>query len=275
MLKVACLIQERAPLIWFVNNLHKRHPISLLVIERRVPGRGFLRKLSRLDLGAAMAGARYYVEDRLRARRQIEECNRVLGDGWQEIDKTIPTLVTPDINAREVEDALRKMAPDVIVDHGSSLVKDHVIGTAPVALNLHWGLSPYYRGGYCTEWALMLWDPLNIGVTIHSLAKRIDGGDIVAQARAQVTARDNVASLNLQLSKLGTDLMARALDRLARGENLKFHPQDFSQGLLYSSRQWSRRMHSQVRHIEKHGLVEGMLGKPARRSPLPIVEFPE
>ena len=167
------------------------------------------------------------------------------------------------------------MSPDVIVDHGTSLVKDNVIGRAPVALNLHWGLSPYYRGGYCTEWALMLLGPANIGVTIHSLDKRIDGGDVVAQARAHVTARDNVASLNLQLSKLGTDLMARALDRLASGEELKFHPQDFSQGLRFSSQQWSRVMARQVRDIEKHGLVEGMLGKPARRSALPIVEFPD
>src|SRR5262249_31051203 len=158
--------------------------------------------------------------NRMRAREEVAECLRVLGDGWQEIDGSIPCLVTPDINSRDVEDALRKMSPDVIVDHGTSLVKDNVAGTAPLALNLHSGLSPYYRGGHCTEWALLLWDPLNIGVTIHSLDKRIDGGDVVAQARAHVTARDNVASLNLQLSKLGTDLMARALDRLARGEQL-------------------------------------------------------
>jgi hypothetical protein len=275
MLKVACLIQERAPIVWFANNLHKRHPISLLVIERRFPGRGLLRKLRRFEVGAVLAGVRSYVENRMRAGDQVDVCNRVLGDGWQEIDRTIPCLVTGDVNSTEVEDALRKLAPDVIVDHGSSLVKDHIIGTAPVALNLHWGLSPYYRGGNCTEWALMLWDPLNIGVTIHSLAKRIDGGDIVAQARAQVTPQDNVASLNVQLSKLGTDLMARALDRLARGEMLTFHPQNFSQGILYSSWQWSRRLHRQVRHIETRGLVEDMLRKPSRKTALPIIEFPD
>jgi folate-dependent phosphoribosylglycinamide formyltransferase PurN len=272
MLKMACLIRERPPIVWFVNNLHKRHPISLLVVERRVPGKGFLRKLSRLEIGPAIAGARYYAENRFRARDEIVECNRVLGDGWQEIDKTIPTLFTSDINAAAVANALREMSPDVLVDHGTSLVKDNITATAPVALNLHWGLSPYYRGGNCTEWALILWDPLNIGVTIHSLAKRIDGGDIVAQARARVTAQDTATSLNLQLSKLGTDLMGKALDRLALGRGLVFHPQDFSQGPLLSARQWSPELRAQVRRIEKHGLVAVMLGNPSRRSPLPIVE---
>jgi hypothetical protein len=69
--------------------------------------------------------------------------------------------------------------------------------------------------------------------------------------------------------------MGRALDRLARGEVLTFHAQDFSQGVLYSSGQWSRLLHRQVRHIEAHGLVEDMLRKPSRKAALPIVEFPD
>ena len=88
-------------------------------------------------------------------------------------------MVVADNNSTEVARRLTALKPDLILDHGTSIVSDSIIETAPLALNLHWGLSPYYRGTFCTEWALINHDPRNIGVTIHRLAKAVDGGDIL------------------------------------------------------------------------------------------------
>jgi methionyl-tRNA formyltransferase len=138
---------------------------------------------------------------------------------------------------------------------------------------LHWGLSPYYRGVFCTEWALINWDPYNIGVTIHRLSNIVDGGDILAQARAEVTAADTAHSINMQLTVLGTALVIEALNRNAAGQAYEFVRQDLSRGHAVYRRQWSDQLSRQITHIERHGLIGAMLRKPSRPERLPVVSL--
>ena len=38
--------------------------------------------------------------------------------------------------------------------------RDELLAAVPLALNIHWGLLPYYRGTHCTEWAFDLLGPV-------------------------------------------------------------------------------------------------------------------
>ena len=159
----------------------------------------------------------------------------------------------------------------MLLDHGTSILVPEIISEASLALNLHWGLSPYYRGTHCTEWALVNWDPLNIGVTIHKLSQQIDGGDIVGQARAVITPQDTVYSINMQLTHLGTKIVMQVLDRQKAGNELTFHRQDFSNSLLTRQRQWSPHLEQYIAELEQNGGIDRMLKSPARRTQLSIV----
>ena len=46
------------------------------------------------------------------------------------------------------------------------------------AINIHMGVSPYYRGSSCNFWALYDENPGYVGSTIHLLSKGLDNGDI-------------------------------------------------------------------------------------------------
>ena len=95
----------------------------------------------------------------------------------------------------------------------------------------------------------------------------------LAQARAVLTADDTVHSINMQLTKLGTELAGgtgAATGRKALSFLLQPGP---SQGLLTLNRQWSRPLARQIRYIERQGLIGKMLKQPARRARLPIVEL--
>lgn len=50
------------------------------------------------------------------------------------------------------------------------------------AVNIHIGVSPYYRGSACNFWALYDKKPEYVGATIHFLDRRMDGGDILFHA---------------------------------------------------------------------------------------------
>ena len=272
-MKTICLIRPEPPYVNFVNRIHEKHQVALAVVET-VPAR---KQLGAKLRSRGLAGVREACINRARRRvrrgRFTNDCERYLGDSWRALHESVPVMECSDINAQEVLDRLTAERPDLILDHGSSIVKDEILQTADLALNLHWGLSPYYRGTNCTEWALINWDPYNIGVTIHKLTKIIDGGSILAQARATVEPHDTVNSINMQLTSLGTDLVLRVVRKLKRGEELKFVDQDSALGYLGTNRQWTAALRTHVAYIQRSGAIARMLKSPARRQKLPIVEL--
>ncbi len=50
------------------------------------------------------------------------------------------------------------------------------------AINIHIGVSPYYRGSACNFWALYDRKPEYVGATVHLLDRRMDGGNILFHA---------------------------------------------------------------------------------------------
>lgn len=274
MLKIICLVRLNPAQVYFLNRIHRTHKIALAIVESPLVRPSLLCRVQEKGvMGSLEDIAQRLLKGADKRTKDYAACDRFFGDQWRTVHDDIPILTTHDINSKEVYELLAKEKPDLILDHGTSLVKDHILDTAGLALNLHWGLSPYYRGAYCTEWALLNWDPHQIGVTIHKLAKEIDGGDLLAQKRAVISSGDTVHSINMQLTKLGVDLILTVIDRLKAGQKLVFHKQDHSLGLMTSVKQWSRRLRKQVEDIEHKGLVKEMLARPARREKLPIIEL--
>jgi len=274
MVKIICMVRANPAQIYFLNTLNEKYKVSLAIIESP------RRQLNLLDtiMKKGIFGSFEAVKNRVffaerKRKREARDYDKYFDNKWERINENIPTIRTDNINSETVLALLKKENPDLILNHGTSIVKDHIVETSRLALNLHWGLSPYYRGSYCTEWALLNWDPHNIGVTIHKLAKEIDGGDILAQKRAYLTSEDTAHSVNMRLTKLGVELLIKAIKKIGAGEELNFKKQDYSLGFMTRVKQWNRHLFKRLENIENNGLIQTMLEKPAREQKLPIVEF--
>jgi methionyl-tRNA formyltransferase len=272
-MKIVCLVKSKPPLIYFVNRINERHKVSLVIVESPSPEKKLIKKITSKGILSIFWSLRNNAHKIVKKKRFIHEYNSFFHDKWQSINKNTPTLNVKDINSEITYNALKKEQPDLILDHGTSIVKDRILETSKLALNLHWGLSPYYRGSACTEWALINWDPFNIGVTIHKLTRILDGGDILAQKRAIIKPGDTLNAINMQLTHLGTELIIKAIDKIKSGEKLQFKTQNHSLGFLTLNRQWSQYIGKQIEHVEKNKLIELMLQNPARKQKLPIVEL--
>ena len=267
-MKIACLVKPGPPMNYFVNTIHRRHGVATVIVETGARGgRNLARKIRKHGVLRSLQLTALRFCDR---NRQASDCERVFGEGWKRFDPSVPCLEVEQINSQTTHRALADLDPDLLLDHGTSIVKDSVLSTSKLALNLHWGLSPYYRGTYCTNWALLNWDPHNIGVTIHKLSSDIDGGEIVEQRRAVITARDTCHSINMQLTKLGTEAVLSTISRMRDGEPLVFYPQDFAKGSLTTIRQWSWLLELQIRRIERKGVIGVMLKRPASSNLVPL-----
>ena len=90
----------------------------------------------------------------------------------------------------EIE-AMRRLAPDVLLVFGTGLLKPALIDCFPGRIvNLHLGLSPYYRGAGTNFWPLVNREPEYCGATIHFLDAGVDSGPMIAHVRPDIRRGD-------------------------------------------------------------------------------------
>jgi len=153
---------------------------------------------------------RYEVRD----KRIIESCFLENGK-LMEIDKTISVKIVKNVNQEDSVEFIKNSAPELIVVFGTSLIKKDIMGIPEKAIiNVHTGLSPYYRGGQCAFWCLYNDEPEYIGVTVHYLDEGIDSGDIIIQGRPKIEEGDCVTSIECKLAILATQLLIKAIKQI-------------------------------------------------------------
>jgi hypothetical protein len=77
---------------------------------------------------------------------------------------------------------------DIYVVFGSSYIKGELADylVKQKAINIHMGVSPYYRGTDCNFWALYDDNPHLAGATIHMLSKGLDSGPVLYHAMSNI-----------------------------------------------------------------------------------------
>lgn len=244
-LKIVALIGTPVHLNYFVNRIVQDHQLALVIREnsrsnllKKILEKGILKSVSII--------VRHFMQ-RNKIRAGYE---RVLGDQWQEMNSDIPLQTVEDINSPEVVALLNKIKPDLVIVQGTTLIRNKTLQGIPLVLNLHWGLSPYYKGSNCTEWAMINKDINNIGFTIHKISSKIDGGDIVTQGRPEIELSDTANSINMKLTRAGAAAMSQVIARIKNNVPLEFATQDTSSGQLFLTKHWTGQQAKALRKAE-------------------------
>lgn len=103
---------------------------------------------------------------------------------------------------------LNAFNPSFIFFYGCSIIKKPLITRLNgILINIHLGLSPYYRGAGTNFWPLYNGFPEFVGVTYHALTEKVDNGYIFLQRRALPDSANNVHQYGLNLiKKIPSDL---------------------------------------------------------------------
>ncbi|RMH16316.1 MAG: hypothetical protein D6696_18455, partial [Acidobacteria bacterium] len=165
--------------------------------------------------------------------------------------------------------------PDAVLLYGTGIIRPPLLTDWHGRMvNLHLGLSPYYRGAGTNFWPLVERRPECVGVTLHLAAAKVDAGAILAQARPAARADDGAHQLGTRALIAGAEILPAVLDAYLAGR-LRPTAQDLSRGRVFRLRDFNadavRRLH--------HQLATGMLGeyladRRRRDAAYPIVEPP-
>jgi folate-dependent phosphoribosylglycinamide formyltransferase PurN len=109
-------------------------------------------------------------------------------------EKNIQTLAVKsgDLNMLEQQHLSAALESDVYIIFGSSFIKGWLADflVSHNAINMHMGVSPYYRGNSCNFWALYDERPELVGATIHLLSQGLDSGPMLFHALPVFTGED-------------------------------------------------------------------------------------
>jgi len=93
-------------------------------------------------------------------------------------------IIYGDLSKFSIEKLSLFLNSDIYIVFGSSYIKGDLINflIKKKTINIHMGISPYYRGTDCNFWALYDNNPDLVGASIHMLSSGLDSGDILYHA---------------------------------------------------------------------------------------------
>jgi len=164
------------------------------------------------------------------------------------------TLKTPEALA---EFSAHRADAAVVVAYGMILPQPILDAPKLGCFNLHASLLPRWRGAAPINRAIMAGDT-ETGVMVMKMDAGLDTGDIAMAERMAISDAMTASDLHDALSRLGADLMVRAMAALERGR-LQLTKQD-TNGVTYAAKidkaeariDWNKRSRAVLRHI--HGL---------------------
>ena len=147
--------------------------------------------------------------------------------------------VVEDANVKDLD--LKKRidlySPDLIVSATfTEAIPSRFLGNGRTALGLHPSLLPAYRSATPTTWLLINREYAHSGVTLHHLTSKAFTGDIVSSRPVAVEKGETDGTLRHKLAIAGGELLAEALARLVKGEELPRIPQDESKITFFPKR---------------------------------------
>lgn len=254
-----------------VTSVHRRHAAVAAALARELELVGILTETkpkdatTRPELSDADAKV---LSDHFAQRDEVER--RLLGE------PEFPNVARLDLERGGANKAdslawARDLAPDYVLLFGSSVLGAPWLEAFPRrVVNLHLGLSPYYRGSGTNFWPLVHGRPECVGATIHLAVEKVDAGAILGQVRPNAHASDGPHELGTNAMLAAVEVLPRLLREFQNGSRV---PVEQS----YSERAFRRRdLTSEAVLRMRANFEDGMLTaylaqKSARDVQVPIV----
>lgn len=134
-------------------------------------------------------------------------------------NRNIEVTKPENVNDTQTSDLIRSKGNVFVViaygqKLGQELLKDRF------SINLHGSLLPKYRGAAPINWALINGET-STGVSVITLADRMDAGDILGQSITSVDPMETAGELHDRLADLGPDLVLEVLNKYKSGSLLR------------------------------------------------------
>ena len=148
----------------------------------------------------------------------------------------LPVLQPASLRDPAVQALLAAVEPEAVFSIGyGKILPPAVLGIPRFGcVNLHGSYLPWYRGRFCSVWAIMNGET-HTGVTVHFMDEGIDTGDIIAQEVVPIFFDDSAKQLYDRQMQAGYRLLRTVIVQLLTGTYQRT-PQPAGQGSYFHGR---------------------------------------
>ncbi len=172
------------------------------------------------------------------------------------------------LNTLETLHLFEDAGVDAVAVFGTNLVKAPLLDRWPGRLvNLHLGLSPYYRGTATNFFPLLNEELEYVGATIHLLDAGIDAGPILGHARPTITADDMPHTIGCKAIVAGIEKMITVLGELEQGRFAPVPQWQVPDPRLYLRKDYHPRQVVELYKKIEHGLISRYVERAAEVAP--------
>ena len=183
-----------------------------LFLKRRIKKIGFLRVF---DQFIFMLVANKILSYTSRKRRSEILKLYNLSINPIEENKIIPVY---SVNDKSTIDIINSISPNLIILSGTRILSKLFLSSVSCqVLNIHAGITPYYRGVHGAYWAYLNKQSELAGVTLHRVDNGIDTGKIISQKSILVEENDDFNTYPFLQLQCGIELLKVYLSKPSDG----------------------------------------------------------
>ncbi|OGS37024.1 MAG: hypothetical protein A2293_15465 [Elusimicrobia bacterium RIFOXYB2_FULL_49_7] len=177
-----------------------------------------------------------------------------------------------EINSTRIFDWIQQKMPGLLLVYGTGIIKGGLFDSfRDKMINMHLGLSPYYRGAATNFWPLVNNEPECVGVTIHMLSDVVDGGAIIKQGRPDMSPTDTAHDIGCKTIIRGLEALADTAKKFSSGQ-VRAHAQSGS-GKYYKKSDFSAGAVIRMNENFMNGMLHEYIARQAERTKkYPIIE---
>ncbi|NUN07810.1 MAG: hypothetical protein HUU54_01380 [Ignavibacteriaceae bacterium] len=264
--------------IVLLTSNHRRHKYIARILKKSFDLIGVISEEKTAfvkDYSQLPSEDQIFMQRHLIAREEAEQKYFTKSDEFPEVDAYV-LIKKGQINSPEIVSLIRDMEPTYLVLFGTSIIKTQLLELFPQRIiNIHLGLSPYYRGSGTNLWPLYFNEPECVGSTIHLAINEVDAGGILAQLRPNLDYSDSVHDIgNKVILKVGEKLPDILQQFLSGRQSLT--KQNITGGKLFRRRDLNSEILKVIYQNIANGVVPDYLSnKVLRDMKKPIIEVAE
>jgi methionyl-tRNA formyltransferase len=201
---------------WVYNALQETIDIDAVILEQPVSRKELAKNRIKKTGILSVAGQVLFsalIVPLLKIRSKTRRENLITAYHLNSDDfKPDKTQRVNSVNDEACMNAIRLLQPDIIVVNGTRIISKKILqSTHAIFVNMHVGITPWYRGSHGGYWALYNRDIENFGTSIHLIDTGVDTGAVIKQVFIKPDKADNFATYPILQVAVGIGALKEAL----------------------------------------------------------------
>ena len=154
-----------------------------------------------------------------RLRQEAEDC--AFSIGAESRQSFAFEIQREDLNGPAVIEYARQTRAEACIVFGADILGAELLAVLPpFTLNVHLGVSPWYRGAATLFWPFYNLEPHWAGATLHYLTPRVDAGPIVVTCHPVLERGDGIHDVGVKVVVQALDGVVMCLNAAQKGARL-------------------------------------------------------